>query len=298
MAFNIATTCMKDDPDRSPSDVVRLKLHLDKQRLIMHEGMQLCRFVIFSDYDKQDFIDAAGGWYEDENANSPYMIMPVEGCDDLPHPSFAIRHVFKNTRFGEKDKTMYIDCKVIPRGVSHSILFSSLPDRGEPEHTSYPIADEDAQAIRDNNWATLNFPVDWTDTEETTIMPYFFQHNYGEHDELVAKMHDNSVISKYKTFAHFIEGEYDEFMLPFQPAVIGKYFANNKEKNLALNESYEKNVRPSFPEQWRGTGGDEEAEYISYDHDWRDITRQTSMLYIDETDGPMSDDYYLSLWIL
>ena len=73
------------------------------------------------------------------------------------------------------------------------------------------------------------------------------------------------MISKYKTFAHFIEGEYDEFMLPFQPAVVGKYFANNKEKNLALNEAYEKNVRPSFPEQWRGTGGDEEAEYISYE---------------------------------
>ena len=298
MAFNIATTCMKGDPDRTPADVVRLKLHLDKQRLIIHEGMQLCRFVVFSDYDKQEFIDAAGGWYEDENAVSPYMIMPVEGCDDLPHPSFAIRHVFKNTRFGDKDKTMYIDCKVIPRGVSHSILFSSLPDRGEPEHTSYPIADEDAQSIRDNNWATLNFPVDWTGTEDTTIMPHFFQHNYGEHDELVAKMHDISVISKYKTFAHFIEGEYDEFMLPFQPAVVGKYFANNKEKNLALNWSYEKNVRPSFPEQWRGTGGDEEAEYISYDHDWRDITRQTSMLYVDETDGPMSDDYYLNLWVL
>ena len=64
MAFNIATTCMKGDPNRTPSDVVRLKLHLDKQRLIMHEGMQLCRYVIFSDYTNEEFLDAAGGWAE------------------------------------------------------------------------------------------------------------------------------------------------------------------------------------------------------------------------------------------
>ena len=51
MAFNFATVCMKDDPTTKPEDVVNLKMHMDKQRLIMHEGMQISRFVVLSDYD-------------------------------------------------------------------------------------------------------------------------------------------------------------------------------------------------------------------------------------------------------
>ena len=38
MAFNLTTVCMKDDPKVDLSDIQRLKLHLDKQRLILHEG--------------------------------------------------------------------------------------------------------------------------------------------------------------------------------------------------------------------------------------------------------------------
>jgi len=49
MAFNLTTLCMKDDPNVTPHDVHNLKTYLDKQRLIYHEGMQICHFVIISD---------------------------------------------------------------------------------------------------------------------------------------------------------------------------------------------------------------------------------------------------------
>ena len=65
MAFNFATVCMKDDPTTTPEDVVNLKMHMDKQRLIMHEGMQISRFVVFSDYDEQEFVDASV-WSDDQ----------------------------------------------------------------------------------------------------------------------------------------------------------------------------------------------------------------------------------------
>ena len=55
MAFNLTTLCMKDDPNVTPEDVHALKTHLDRQRLIVHEGMQICRFVVISDYDMEDF---------------------------------------------------------------------------------------------------------------------------------------------------------------------------------------------------------------------------------------------------
>ena len=298
MAFNMATVCMKGDPDRTPADVIRLKIALDRQRLLVHEGMILCRFCVLTDYEPEDFLNEEAYFQDDPHAVSSFSHVAVEPLKEGEHPTFATRHVFHNTKFGEMDKTMFIDCKVIPRGVSHSILFSSLPEKGNPNHSSFTVSEEDRKAIIENNWASLNFCIDWTDTEDTQLLPYFFQHNYSEHKELVAKMQKPEVLGEYETFQHFIEGEYDEYMIPFQPAIIGKYYSRNHEKNLALNEAYEKNVRPQYPEQWRGTGGDEEAKYIEFEHDWRDITKQSSMLYIDETDAPMHQDYYLRLWVL
>tara|TARA_Y100001937_G_C7075212_1_gene310280 strand:+ start:106 stop:1008 length:903 start_codon:yes stop_codon:yes gene_type:complete len=300
MAFNLTTICMKDDPDVTPQDVFNLKVNLDKQRLIMHEGMQISRFVVISDYDKEEFLKL--NIYEDDPADiSPVRFLKVP-TEEVHHPSFHQRNVFKNTLFGQHDKTMFIDANVMPLQLSHSLLFSSLPDKGDPEHSSYKLADDQKEKIIENNWATLNMALDWSETEDTMFLPYFYQHNYGDHEELVAKMYDKDIISKYTTFAHFLEGEFDEFLLPFQPGVIGKYFVKDKEKNDNLNAMWEKNVRPEFPAQWRGTGGDEESAYIEWEHEYRTTSRQCSMMYFDRHyNGDFvnpSDDYYLRLWLL
>ena len=82
MAFNFATVCMKDDPTTTPEDVVNLKMHMDKQRLIMHEGMQVCRFVVISDYSQQDFVDAQGQWADDPNNDSPARFITAESLPE------------------------------------------------------------------------------------------------------------------------------------------------------------------------------------------------------------------------
>ena len=296
MAFNLTTVCMKDDPSVDLSDIQRLKLHLDKQRLILHEGMQICRFVVITDYTKEEF-EEYDIWDDDPNDVSPMRILTAQG-GDVPHPSFHQREVWRNALFSNGDKTMFIDANVIPKGLMHSIMFSSIPETGDPEHTTYDLSPEDEQKIKDNNWSTLNICLDWTETEDTLFLPYFYQHNYNEHADLVAKMFDNTVISKYKTFAHFLEGEYDEFLLPMSPGIVGKYYVSDAEKNNNLNDMWEKNVRQTFPAQWRGLGGDEDAQYIHWEHDYRDMSKQTSLLFIDKNDKDMNLDYYLRLWIL
>ena len=55
--FNFHTVCMKNGNISLFEDVINLKMHMDKQRLIMHEGMQVCRFVVVSDYTQADFVD-------------------------------------------------------------------------------------------------------------------------------------------------------------------------------------------------------------------------------------------------
>lgn len=298
MAFNVATVCLKDDPTTTPEDVVRLKLSMDANRLIMHEGMQISVLNVFTDYDKKDFLEVQPRWASDEeDPNVPSLMRLHEIPSEFTHPSHAVKHVFKNDRFGEHDKIMVMHPRVKWRNLGHSIVFSTLPDKGNPNHSSYKLSEEDRKAIIENNWSTLNLAVDWTESEATQFMPQFFQFNYGEHDAFVEKMYDGTM-DKYETFMHFVEGEYDEFVLPMMPAVLGKYYACNHAKNLELNEMYEKNVRPLFPDLWRGTGGDEEAKYVSFNHDWRDMTKQCSLLFFDETDGPISDDYYAQMYLV
>lgn len=300
MAFNVATVCLKDDPTTTPEDVVRLKLSMDANRLLVHEGMQISKLSVFTDYEKSDFLAVQPRWnnVEDEgdpNVPSGMQFNAIEG--EFKHPSHAIKHIFKNDRYGEHDKIMVMHPRVKWRNLGHSIVFSTLPEKGNPNHTSYKLAEEDRKAIIEHNWSTLNLAVDWTESEATQFMPQFFQFNYGEHDAFVEKMYDGT-LEKYETFMHFVEAEYEEFVLPMMPAVLGKYYACDHDANKRLNEMYEKNVRPLFPDQWRGTGGEEEAKFLSFDHDWRDMTKQCSLLFFDETAGPISDDYYAQMYLV
>lgn len=300
MAFNVATVCLKDDPTTTPEDVVRLKLSMDANRLLVHEGMQISKLSVFTDYEKSDFLAVQPRWnnVEDEgdpNVPSGMQFNAIEG--EFVHPSHAVKHVFKNDRYGEHDKIMVMHPRVKWRNLGHSIVFSTLPEKGNPNHTSYKLAEEDRKAIIENNWATLNLAVDWTESEATQFMPQFFQFNYGEHESFVEKMFDGTM-DKYETFMHFVEGEYEEFVLPMMPAVLGKYYSCDHAANKNLNEMYEKNVRPLFPDQWRGTGGEEEAKFLSFEHDWRDMTKQCSLLFFDETAGPISDDYYAQMYLV
>ena len=51
-------------------------------------------------------------------------------------------------------------------------------------------------------------------------------------------------------------------------------------------------------DSWRGTGGEPEAKYIAWDHDYRGMTKQTSVLYFDETKCSKDHDYWARLRIL
>lgn len=295
MAMNMATVVMKDDPNVTPDSAMRLKIHLDKQRLIMNEGMQLVRFVIITDYNLEDFTNP----YEtDPNVETGVKFLFVKS-DDVPDPSFHQRHVWKNDVFGSQDKTMFIDCNTIPMGLCHSILFSSLPDKGDPSHSSYALTETQKAEIIDNNYASISGQVDWTNTEQTTLMPYFYQFVYGEHKDFVAKMFDDEIISQYSTFMEFLDEEYDEFVIPMEPGIVGKYYVRDKNKNDELNEAWEENVRPHFPDNWRGMGGEEDAKFLSWNHDYRDFSRQCSLLYIVKNpEFEDEHDYFLRLRLL
>ena len=84
------------------------------------------------------------------------------------------------------------------------------------------------------------------------------------------------------------------------------YAICDKEKQLERNELWESNVRPWFVDNppdgygWRGLGGEKDEQWCVYDHEYRDVTRQCSILYFDRGDeyiDPLSDRY-VELWLI
>ena len=49
---------------------------------------------------------------------------------------------------------------------------------------------------------------------------------------------------------------------------------------------------------WRGLGGDEEAELFSYDHEYRDISRQVSFITFEGDTSNITEDEYVRWWML
>ena len=80
--------------------------------------------------------------------------------------------------------------------------------------------------------------------------------------------------------------------------MVGQYSIGDEYANLEQNAKWEKNVRPSFENgEWRGMGGDQPAKFISFEHEYRDISAQTSFLHLKGDADPMTDRY-LKLWVL
>ena len=97
MAYNIVTTCMKDDPNVSPDDVKRLKLSLDRERVFQTDGMLSAKFFVVTDYSRDEFKEGFG-------AVSPKLINVEleEGEEPYKHPSFYQRFAFDNHFFQQR----------------------------------------------------------------------------------------------------------------------------------------------------------------------------------------------------
>jgi hypothetical protein len=82
--------------------------------------------------------------------------------------------------------------------------------------------------------------------------------------------------------------------------VFAPYYVSNKERTDALNEQWDTNVRPFFPDAWVGHGGEEEAPFLEWNHEYRDVTKQVQFLYLDTNNGENrpEEDWYLQLWFL
>ena len=295
MAYNIVTSCMKDDPNVSLDDVRRLKLSLDRERIFNADGMLSAKFFVITDYDRDEFNEGFG-------AVSPKIISVEleEGEQGYSHPSFYQRFAFDNHFFSRDDKVLYLDANCIVRDLFQTVVYSGLPERGNAEHSQYELSAEDIDLIETENLETLFLQKDWTEKCETQFQPWFYAFNYGDQIRLQKAMREENVFDGAETFMHWIEENYKGYVLQQPAGLTGPFVVGDQDENERLAGVYEKNVRPLLGTQWRGLGGEKDEQWCVYDHEYRDVTRQCSILYFDRGDeyiDPLSDRY-VELWLI
>ena len=288
----IELVCIKTkDNGVTTEDINRFKLSLDRVRVLRDVGFQNCRLNVLTD-DKT-------GLDED------IRVIPYLGNDKITNPKFIPLELHNyDDFFGAGTKTMYFDANIIARDLAGGFCFDGIPDRGTTHETTFKFTAEEIANIQDNNLPFIHLTEKWWDTEHTYSDCYFGFVAGDTRDVYRKFMTDpEGYQEKYDNFADFYENEFEGFVLPVTKGTFGGYYVGDVTKNKAVNDLYEEVVRPDFESNtsnWRGMGGEPEAKFIEFNHEYRDITKQCSFLVLERGEDNIDPftDRYLHLWVL
>jgi len=272
-------------------DVNRLKLSLDRQRTLDNDGMSVARLSCYTD-------DATG-------LDEGIRVIPLMKDADIIHDEWYKVLLWDGDMKGlrEESKCTIVDARVVARNMCTSVVYEGLPHKGTTDECNFTFTTEETESIKANDTSFFYQERNWMEDGDTQYFPHFigFVQGNGKYivDNFVADK--AGIQAKYGTnVQQYIEDQIAEnhgMILNTMHGMIGQYHINDEFANLEINQKWETNVRPSYPEDWRGQGGDMDAKFISYDHEYRTITQQCSFVHLKGTDNPVSDRY-LQLWVL
>ena len=280
-----------EDNGVTSEQVNQLKLSLDREKaLINGEGFQMARLNVVTD-DKTGITLGEG-----------MRVIPFLGNDKITNPSFnkILAHNGLDDMLGEKSKTIVLEGNIIARNLITTFICDGIPDKGTIGETKYVFSKEERDNIMDNNLSCTDQALLWWKEDTTSVFaPQYMGFVQGDTKDMYDLFMENSVEiqEKYNTFQEWWEDTFTGFTIPTPLGLVGGYAINNEQLNNKTNKLYEDVVRPTFPDNWRGIGGDESAKYIEIGHEYRDITKQTSLLILEGEEDPFTDRY-LHLWIL
>ena len=290
MAIELVVIKTKDN-GVTTEDVNRFKLSLDRRRVLRDVGFQNCRLNVLTD-DKTGLDD-------------DIRVIPFLGNDKITNPKFLPLELHNyDDFFGAGTKTMYFDANVVARDLAGGFCFDGIPDRGTTHETTHKFTTEEITHIQDNNLAFMQLAHKWWDAEvkySTAYMGFVA----GDTRDVYRKFMEDpeGYQEKYADFADFIDNEFDGYILPVIEGTFGGYYVGDVTKNKAVNDLYEEVVRPVFesdPSKWRGMGGEPEAKFIEFNHEYRDITKQCSFVVLERGEENLDPftDRFLHLWVL
>lgn len=275
--------------DKTADDINRLHLELSRKRVFT--------MTPNSEINLWCHTDNPEGLHED------IKIIKLTPRDDITDNKFYNIEFFD--RFTE-DKVILWDANLQPLDLCQTLVIKGFPQKGDYKEAMDFIPDMDLETgmkIKNELYPFIQCPTKWWDLEEgedVGIADWFIAF-WGDNCKDLTQVFEKDPKSAQETdFATFIKNNFKGIILPTEPGTFAPYYVNNKEKTTALNEQWETNVRPFFPDAWTGYGGEEDAPFLEWEHEYRDVTKQVKFIYMD-TDGGQNrpeDDWYLQLWFL
>ena len=275
--------------DTTTEDVNRLHLELSRKRVFTMTPESPIELYCHTDNPE--------GLHEDIN------IIKLTPRDDITDNKFYNVELFD--KFGE-DKVILWDANLQPLDLCQTLVIKGFPMKGDFKEAMDFIPDMDLELgmeIKEEQYPFIQCPTKWWDLDEegnTGLADYFIAF-WGNNCSHLTQVFEKDPKSAQETdFATFIKNSFKGIILPTEPGVFAPYYVSNKEKTDALNEQWETNVRPFFPDAWVGHGGEEEAPFLEWNHEYRDVTKQVQFLYLDTNNGENrpEEDWYLQLWFL
>ena len=275
--------------DKTADDINRLHLELSRKRVFT--------MTPNSEINLWCHTDNPEGLHED------IKIIKLTPRDDITDNKFYNLELFE--RFVD-DKVILWDANLQPLDLCQTLVIKGFPQKGDYKEAMDFIPDMDLEMgmkIKNEMYPFIQCPTKWWDLEdgEDVGIADWFIAFWGDNCQDLTQVFEKDPKSAQETdFATFIKKNHDGILLPTEPGTFAPYYVNNKEKTDALNEVWETNVRPYFPDAWTGYGGEEEAPFLEWSHEYRDVSKQVNFLYFesDDTGARPEEDWYLKLWFL
>lgn len=289
MAIQIITSKIGDSC--TTEDINRLHLEMSRKRIFtMTAPNQIINLHCLT--------DDATGLHEDIK-----VIDYVEN-ESITDVRFNMLQFMDTTNgFDPHDKIVLWDAMLHPLDLCQTRVIAGFPPAGDHREALDFIPDMDLELgmkIKNEMLPFLQLVTKWWNTEELGYEDWYVSFNGSDCSHLCRAFEEDPVAAQSTSFAEFLSTNFKGVLLPTEPGAFSPYYVGNKEKTDELNTQWETNVRPYFPDAWTGHGGEEEAPFLEWNHEYRDVSKQVKFLYLDNTENKMNpkDDWYLLLWFL
>jgi len=233
--------------------------------------------------------------------------------EDILHDDWYRLDLFEwsETQTNTFGKSIYYHPNIIPLDLCQTILLAAVPPAGEideiPKTLRGLLDTETLEKIKEDKSPFISMPNKWWNEEDNTntYTDWFCEWHDKDHSYLKDLfMEDPAGIQTLygANVQGFIENNLKGIIIPAGCGYFGKYYINDKTLNDGLNASWKENVECFFPAEWseQQNPEDMDADYLSYNHEWRVQSPQIRFLYADGLNQPekCGTDRYFRTWFI
>lgn len=291
MATNII---MHQKEGISSEEINEAVVRLLKYRIDMIQMNNEPRFFCFTKGDGADLLDMI-------------KVLPVdERSPALIDEDWNILQLFDHPMLtSSEDKNLIWNPRLIPLDLCQQTILTNLPQAGKvmemPEGHGMDVAT--MQTIQDKKLPFMELPLKWWEEENdfTEYKGEWFMSFHSNDLKALSVGYTTEDAEEYLNKGgvwKYIEDKFTGVVLPTKLAQFSPYYINNKEKNDDLNAQFEEKIRPYFPAEWYPPyDEDMDAPLFSWEHEWRDASKQVRFIYLAGSD-PIKSDMYARLWFI